>query len=123
MRKSPDPTSLADPVPKATRMSRDDRREQVLAAATEVFARGGFAGTSTDEVAKAAGVSQPYVVRMFGGKAELFLAVLRTALERTVDAFADELDHISIDPENGEFWAELGHAYNRLAADGVHAQV
>ena len=49
-------------------MTAEDRRELVLAAATRAFARGGYAGTSTDAVAKEAGVSQPYVVRIFGTK-------------------------------------------------------
>ena len=39
-------------------MTADDRRELVLAAATRAFARTGYAGTSTDAVAKEAGVSQ-----------------------------------------------------------------
>ena len=49
-----------------SRMPAGERRELVLQAATRAFAAGGYAGTSTDAVAKEAGVSQPYVVRMFG---------------------------------------------------------
>ena len=56
-------------------MNADDRRQLVLEAATRAFARGGYAGTSTDRVAREAGVSQPYVVRIFGTKLELFLEV------------------------------------------------
>ena len=56
----------AEKAVKASRMNADDRRELVLAAATRAFARSGYAGTSTDAVAREAGVSQPYVVRLYG---------------------------------------------------------
>lgn len=79
----------------ATRMSREDRQRSIVAAATEQFARGGYAGTTTDEVARAAGVSQPYVVRMFGGKAKLFAAVFTAAFERIVAVF-EERDRKSV---------------------------
>ncbi len=71
----------------ATRMSAEDRRELVLAAATRAFSRGGYAGTSTDAVAKEAGVSQPYVVRIFGTKLALFLEVLERSCDRIREAF------------------------------------
>ena len=70
------------PVP---RMSADERREQVLGAAIRAFARSGYVGTSTDHVAREAGVSQPYVVRMFGTKLDLFLAVFERATDRIKD--------------------------------------
>ena len=71
----------------ATRMRSEDRRELVLAAAMSVFGDRGYIGTTTDQVAKAAGVSQPYVVRMFGTKEKLFLEVIHRALERLLEAF------------------------------------
>ena len=43
----------------ATRMPAEQRREQLLDAATRAFAEGGYHGTSTDAVAREAGVSQP----------------------------------------------------------------
>ncbi|MBT0995749.1 TetR family transcriptional regulator [Cellulomonas sp. DKR-3] len=64
-------------------MSGDERREQILAAARRVFAEGGYAAT-TDEVARAAHVSQPYVVRLFGSKRDLFLEVYRQAADTVV---------------------------------------
>jgi AcrR family transcriptional regulator len=104
-------------------MSAEARREQVLAAATRAFARAGYAGTTTDAVAREAGVSQPYVVRMFGSKHELFLAVFSRAANRIRDAFRDVLDARGVagsppfDPENDTDWGELGAAYTRLLAD------
>jgi len=114
-------------------MSAEARREQVLAAATTAFARNGYAGTTTDAVAREAGVSQPYVVRMFGTKHELFLAVFGRAVDRIRDAFREVLDargvpsggdsgdvpagKAAFDPDSDDVWAELGEAYTRLLAD------
>ncbi len=106
------------PIP---RMNADDRREQVLAAATRAFARTGYAGTSTDVVAREAGVSQPYVVRMFGTKRALFLDVFGRSTERIRDAFSGVLDDYStdhpFDPDGEDDWARLGAAYTELLAD------
>lgn len=63
-----------------SRMKSEDRRELILQAATDVFGQFGYYGATTDQVAKAAGVSQPYVVRMFGTKERLFLEVMDRAL-------------------------------------------
>ena len=64
------------------RMSSEERREQIIDAAMAVFGAKGYVGTTTDDVARAASVTQPYVVRLFGTKENLFLAALRRALER-----------------------------------------
>ena len=52
-----------------------------------VFGTRGYEGATTDEVARAAGVSQPYVVRLFGSKENLFLATIEDALTRLLVAF------------------------------------
>src|SRR3954454_17892351 len=114
------------PVPRTaprTRMSADDRRAQVLAAATRAFARGGYAGTSTDAVAKEAGVSQPYVVRMFGTKLELFLEVFEHSVGRIREAFEAVLDDGDFDPDSEEDRARMGLAYSELLRDRDFLQV
>ncbi len=88
----------------------------ILEAAGRAFSRGGYAGTSTDVVALEAGVSQPYVVRMFGTKADLFQEVFDRAVRSLLAAFAAELD----DPEvaaSPEVWKRLGGVYNSLVED------
>nr|WP_254925769.1 MULTISPECIES: TetR/AcrR family transcriptional regulator [unclassified Rhodococcus (in: high G+C Gram-positive bacteria)] len=105
------------PKPKATRMDAADRRELVLDAATRAFARGGFAGTSTDAVAKEAGVSQPYVVRMFGTKVELFRLVFQRSIDGIMTAFDAVLASGPLDPADDATWADLGGAYADLVAD------
>src|SRR3954469_15639507 len=84
-------TTASKPAAPATRMRSADRRELILEAATAVFGELGYGGATTDKVAKAAGVSQPYVVRMFGTKEQLFLEVLRRALDRLLGVFRVEL--------------------------------
>ncbi len=91
------------------RMSGEQRREQILAAARKVFAENGYAA-STDEVARAAGVSQPYVVRLFGSKRELFLAAYRQAS----DAVLAALGTAPAGPDAGD---QMGEAYVRLLED------
>ena len=94
-------------------MASDARRILILDAATEVFGQRGYAGATTDQVAAAAGVSQPYVVRMFGTKEKLFLEVLRRDLDRLLIAFRAELGVVS-DHSLGE---RLGLAYVDLLQD------
>ncbi|WP_032397832.1 MULTISPECIES: TetR/AcrR family transcriptional regulator [Nocardiaceae] len=103
--------------PRATRMDAADRRELVLDAATQAFARGGYAGTSTDAVAKLAGVSQPYVVRMFGTKVELFRLVFQRSIDGIMTAFDRVLASGPLDPTDDRTWADLGGAYADLVAD------
>ncbi len=67
-------------------MSGDARRESIVRAALPVFARLGRDGAGTDEIARAAGVSQPYVIRLFGGKDTLFLAVIDDLFDRISEA-------------------------------------
>ena len=64
----------------ATRQTADERREAVLEAANVEFALRGLHGASTDAIARRAGISQPYLFRLFGSKKELFLAVDRRLL-------------------------------------------
>ena len=69
------------------RKTKGERREAVLAAALEVFAEQGLAGASTDEIAARAGISQPYVFRLFGTKKQLFTAVVSRCFRETLDTF------------------------------------
>jgi len=62
-------------------MSAEERRQSVLDAAVAEFARGGLAGTSTEAIAARAGISQPYLFRLFSTKKELFIAAYRRSTE------------------------------------------
>jgi AcrR family transcriptional regulator len=69
------------------RKSAEERREAVLDAALEEFAARGLDGASTDAIAAAAGISQPYVFRLFGTKKELFMAVISRCFRETLELF------------------------------------
>jgi AcrR family transcriptional regulator len=62
-------------------LKRPERREQVLMAAMRAFARTGYHGTSTTEIAREADISQGYVLHLFETKEQLFLAALHRAGE------------------------------------------
>ena len=71
------------------RKTAEERREEILVVALEEFGEHGLHGTSTDTVARKAGVSQPYLFRLFGTKKELYLEVVRRCLRETLDLFQD----------------------------------
>ena len=53
----------------------------------EGWAKGGFHGTSTERIAERAGVSQPYLFRLFGTKKKLFLACVRAGFQTVRETF------------------------------------
>jgi AcrR family transcriptional regulator len=77
-----------------TRLPRAERVQQILATAARAFARGGYAATSMDEIAAAAGVSKLLLYRDFEGKRQLYEAILESVTRRL-----DEL--VATDPDKG----------------------
>jgi AcrR family transcriptional regulator len=76
-------------------------------AAVTAFTTGGYAGTTTDQVARLAGVSQPYVIRLFGTKQQLFLATLQYATDRIEQTFRDAAAVQADLPSLGEAYGSL----------------
>jgi AcrR family transcriptional regulator len=68
-------------------LPREERRAQILHAAARAFADGGFAATSMDDVAAAAGVTKLIVYRHFESKEELYGAVLDSVSARMADGW------------------------------------
>jgi AcrR family transcriptional regulator len=102
----------------STRLTADERREEIIAAALHAFADGGYAGTSTETIARAVGVSQPYLFQLFGTKKELFLAAVRECFDRTLrhfQAVADAHEAAGSDPVL--LLREMGMAYCDLIGD------
>jgi AcrR family transcriptional regulator len=95
------------------RMSADERRELVLEAALGEFAVGGLAGTSTEAVAHRAGISQPYLFRLFPTKKALFLALVERCFRRVEDAFTAAAGESA----GEEALKAMGHAYEKLLED------
>jgi AcrR family transcriptional regulator len=96
------------------RRSAGERREELLAAAAAEFAVGGLNGTSTGQIAARAGISQPYVFRLFSSKKELFLA----CVERGFDAVIETFRAAVADPgECATALDAMGKAYTEMLAD------
>lgn len=100
-------------------MRADERRAEVIEAAVRAFASGGYAGTSTEEIARLAGVSQPYLFRLFGTKQDLFIAAVGRAFERIRLGFEEGARHPVPDLPDGydPVLAGIGRAYGDLLAD------
>jgi AcrR family transcriptional regulator len=71
----------------SVRKSREVRREEILEAALVEFAELGLHGTSSEDIAHRAGISQPYVFRLFATKKELFKAVVARCFGETLGVF------------------------------------
>jgi AcrR family transcriptional regulator len=95
------------------RHTAEERREAVLAAATHEFAVKGLHGASTEDIARAAGISQPYLFRLFGTKKELYLATARRAIDHLYAVFADA----SRGKTGIEALHAMGEAYDVVMAD------
>ena len=64
-----------------------ERKDDVLDAAMVEFAERGLEGTSTEDIARRAGISQPYLFRLFGTKKELFIATVTRCFRETLELF------------------------------------
>lgn len=71
---------------RAARLPREQRRQQVLAAALEVFSTVGFHAASMDDIADRAGVSKPVLYQHFPGKLDLYLALLDAGIDELMVA-------------------------------------
>ena len=94
----------------AERKSKEERREEILDAAIAEFAARGLHGASTDEIARLAGISQPYVFRLFGTKKELYLAVVSRCFRQTLETF----QRVAEGKRGEEALRAIGEAYGSL---------
>jgi AcrR family transcriptional regulator len=109
------PTTTA---PKRTLSTAEERREAVLEAGMHVFSEKGFLGTPTTDVAKAAGISQAYLFRLFPTKSDLVLAVVQRSNERIRDAFVTAAAEAHARGETGQdVMTAMGETYGELLAD------
>jgi len=93
-----------------TRQTADERRASVLDAAAHEFALKGLYGTSTEDIARAAGISQPYLFRLFGSKKGLYLAAYQHCVDEVYVAFAEAARGKS----GEEALHAMGEAFNEL---------
>ena len=102
-----------------TRQTAEVRREAVLEAAAAEFARKGLHGASTDAIAKGAGISQPYLFRLFGTKKGLYLATSRLKMEQVYQVF----EQASRGKTGEEAFEAMGDAYRSLIEDRERLQL
>ena len=75
-------------VPARTRLPAAERRQAILEAAMRVFSQGSYAGATTAEIAREAGVTEPVLYRHFASKRDLYFACLDEAWTRLKEALA-----------------------------------
>ncbi|WP_026571421.1 MULTISPECIES: TetR/AcrR family transcriptional regulator [Sediminibacillus] len=69
-----------------------EKQANILAAAIEIFAEKGYAGTATSEIAKRAGVAEGTIFRHYPAKKDLLLAIVKPGvLKLAVPVFADNM--------------------------------
>jgi AcrR family transcriptional regulator len=102
------------------RKSQAERREEILEAALHEFAEHGYHGGSTEGIARRAGISQPYVFRLFGTKQELFKAVVARCFRQTLELFQRAAEG----KRGREALQAMGNAYvEQLTADSTHLKL
>ncbi len=119
--------NAASPAMSDARTADGGRRELVLGAALDTFARYGYRKTSMDDVARAAAISRPGLYLLFGSKRELFSAAVAQALDRSLAAVSDVLagttrplrDRLldAFDQWTGRYIGAMSHEVNSMAGE------
>ena len=101
----------------STRLPAEERKAAVLECACAIFQAGSYRGTTTAEIARRAGVTEPILYRHFASKRELYLAVLEESWRR-LRAHWDATVEAEDDPR---FWlGAIGRAYLESADPTMH---
>jgi AcrR family transcriptional regulator len=102
------------PGPRVARRSAEERRSELIAAAVSEFAVTGYHGTTTEAIARRAGISHAYLFRLFATKKELFLACAEACFARTRDTFRAAAERT---PARAQRLHAMGEAYVEMLAD------
>jgi AcrR family transcriptional regulator len=90
------------------RLTATERREAVLDAACNEFCRGSYRGTTTADIARASGISEPILYRHFRSKRDLYLA----CLDRTWQRLRERWDGaLAAEPDPGEWLPTIARTY------------
>jgi AcrR family transcriptional regulator len=101
---------------RSSRMPAAERRAQIVAAAAAEFAVRGLHGTSSEDIARAAGITQPYIFRLFGTKKALFIAVVESTFDEVQSRFQRAIDG-SEKRDSESLLMAMGLAYGELLSD------
>jgi len=100
------------------RLSAEERRAAVLESACQIFAKGGYHGATTAQIARTAGVTEPILYRHFASKRDLYLACLDAAWNECRAMWELAVDH---EPDPALWVGAMGRAY--LAAKDKRGQM
>ncbi len=87
----------------AARLSADERRRAIIGAALRVFSERSYAGATTAQIAREAGISEPILYRHFGSKKELYFACLDEVWSDLRDSLLERIEELG----PVEAWREL----------------
>lgn len=107
---------MATPERQRTRRTADERRADVLDAALIEFATYGLHGASTVNIAQRAGISQPYVLRLFETKKKLFLETVAMARQTIETTWEQALTQVPVDATPRTRLAALEQAFQGLTS-------
>ena len=102
------------------RLKAPQRREQLIQVATRLFAEHGYEATTTKDIAKSAGVTEPILYRHFKSKQELFVAIVKAVSAQTMKHWEDLIAGVDDPAEQiRRIAAELPSHMEKLA-DAYH---
>ena len=104
-------------------VSPEETKADLLRAAATVFARSGYEGASIAEITAEAGTSSGPIYLHYGGKAELFVAMLRAHTDAELDAVLGRLDHHDVTSLLASLGSELARAPDDRGALMIEAIV
>jgi AcrR family transcriptional regulator len=90
---------------------KSDRRQEILSAAIELFAKKGFRGTTTRDLATQADVNEAIIFRHFNTKEELYSAILQHKVGESSDSRFEELERLAKEDDDEKFFTTLGNAF------------
>jgi AcrR family transcriptional regulator len=102
--------------PKRKRMKADERRQEIIRAAMEVFARNGFGGSTTREIAENAGISEAMIYSHFRNKEDLYTAIIDEKLQESEPLYYP-LDAIRNRDDQRVFTTIISNYLNRHGED------
>jgi len=91
----------------SSRMSAENRRQQIIAIAGELFSQKGFRGTTTKEIAERAGISEAIIFRHFASKDELYTAILTSKIQQAGERLDTQLAEAANRKDDKAFFGML----------------
>src|SRR5712672_95898 len=92
-------------------LMKHDRRQEILAAAMDLFAKKGFRGTTTRDLATQAEVNEAIIFRHFTNKEELYSAILEHKAGENRAAKIEELECLAATTDDEKFFQTIGRAF------------